>query len=310
MRKLVVGVAIALIAIAISAVVVSGYTNPFKASAQSGVVGDAQTATPTDSIPYIGVTVSTLSKAKAQELGVAYGVQVLAVDAEGPSANVLQKDDVILSVNGLTVITAADVVKLVRDSNVGDVLSLSVQRGTSTLSLQVTVGTKSLPTPQARPNAKGLVPFFRHFMMPRFNNLWSGQFTFGTDNGSTTVKLLVGTVKSVDTTANTITVTPKDGSADVTFTLDSSTTLVIRPLVIRPGGVNTLGQVQVGDTVEVTTVNDKVTVVIVAGAVPAGESNGNYNRPFHGGFQRGHMGFGNASFEAGVGGASRTLLGQ
>ncbi len=278
MHKVFIGVVVTLVAIAISAIVVSGHTVPFEAGGESGVVGDAQTTNPPKAIPYIGIIITTLSKAKAQELGVVSGAVVQNVVTGSPAAGVLQKDDVILSLNGLNIITGADVTKLVRDSNVGDTLNLSVRRGTATLSLQVKVGSKELPAPQTKPNAKGIRPFFGG-MMPRFGNLWKGEFTYGTDTGSKTVKMLGGTVKSVNASANTITITPKDGSADVTFTLDSASK------VIGVGGINSLGQVKAGDPVSVTSVDGKVTVVVVGAQAPAG---GAPKGPMPGGHFKGH----------------------
>jgi len=74
------------------------------------------------------------------------GVTVQRVSPGSPAeAAKLQVGDVILSANGTTVETASDLQKIVEAAASGDVVTLSVQRGTDTLSVPVTLATASVP---------------------------------------------------------------------------------------------------------------------------------------------------------------------
>ncbi len=72
------------------------------------------------------------------------GVTVQRVSPGSPAeAAKLQVGDVILSANGTTVETASDLQKIIEAAASGDVVTLSVQRGTDTISVDATLATFS-----------------------------------------------------------------------------------------------------------------------------------------------------------------------
>ena len=96
-----------------------------------------------DPTPWLGVSIADLNEKLASRLDLAQesGVVVLHVIADSPAADAgLQRGDIIASVGGESVDSAKDVAQAVRDASPDDVLTLSVQRDDSTLSIDVTIG--------------------------------------------------------------------------------------------------------------------------------------------------------------------------
>ena len=92
--------------------------------------------------PYLGVSLQTLTPDVASVLGipVEQGVLVGNVDAGGPAAAAgMQSGDVIVSINGVDVTDAAQVVMIMRESNIGDTLSISFIRDGATQTAEVTL---------------------------------------------------------------------------------------------------------------------------------------------------------------------------
>lgn len=90
--------------------------------------------------PYIGLSVTDVSS-EAQGYGLPKGAAVNSVTEGAPAAEAgLQKNDIIIAVNGNTIESADDLVSIVSDANPGDVLTLKIWRQNSTLELTVTVG--------------------------------------------------------------------------------------------------------------------------------------------------------------------------
>lgn len=90
--------------------------------------------------PFIGVSVLTVSD-ETRKYGLPGGASVQSVTADSPAEEAgLQINDIITKVNDTEITTSNDLVKLVRASNPGDVLTVTVYRQGETLELAVTVG--------------------------------------------------------------------------------------------------------------------------------------------------------------------------
>jgi len=92
--------------------------------------------------PYIGVSVASVSP-ETQSYGLPQGAAVKVIAEESPAeAAGLQINDIITAINGNAITGSSDLVKLVGECAPGDILTLTVFRGGSTLELTLTVGEK------------------------------------------------------------------------------------------------------------------------------------------------------------------------
>ena len=110
--------------------------------------------------PYIGVSVTNVST-EAQRYGLPKGASVSSVAADSPAQKAgLKVNDIITQVNGTAVTGAGDLVTLVGDSQVGDVLALTVYRQSGTLELTLTVGEQIQPALQDQESSQNGNSFF------------------------------------------------------------------------------------------------------------------------------------------------------
>ena len=84
MRKKAIAAIVALLALSVTTVLVWGSAIPITGSSEVEQDGDARIVAQEESKPFIGVVVSTLHPARAQELGIAGGAVVRRVRADGP----------------------------------------------------------------------------------------------------------------------------------------------------------------------------------------------------------------------------------
>lgn len=90
--------------------------------------------------PYIGVSVVNVS-AEAQRYGLPKGAAVISISENSPAkAAGLQINDIITQVNDTVITGSADLVTLIEQSKVGDLLTMTVYRQSSSSQLTVTVG--------------------------------------------------------------------------------------------------------------------------------------------------------------------------
>ena len=90
--------------------------------------------------PYLGVSLTDVSE-ETQSYGLPQGASVKAVTEDAPAAKAgLQVNDIITHVDDKEITGSSDVVKIVGESDVGQVLKLSVYRMGVTLELEITVG--------------------------------------------------------------------------------------------------------------------------------------------------------------------------
>jgi len=276
-KKITVGALVALTAVALTAVVA---VNPFSTQASSiqgtettqpqavehlQAVEDedanAQDAQDSQTKPYIGVVISPLSQARAEELGVDGGALVTAVLGDGPSSGVLESGDVITSINGQAVSGPQDVIDAVMASSVGDVISIIVTRGDDSLDLSITVGETEI-------SKRGI--FRRHVTQIRIPDMTQGiiqqalqagdRFARGEvviadeDGNYQTYRTAVGIVTEVDNDAGTFTLQPKDGSDPISYTISEDTKVNLN----RTGD---LGELNTEDTTLVVDVDGEVKLV-------------------------------------------------
>jgi serine protease Do len=96
--------------------------------------------------PYLGADYVALDPATAAQNGipVPYGDYITGVTAGSPAAQAgLQIDDIITQVDGTAIKGDSDLALIIHNHKPGDTLTLTVLRGSQTLTLQVTLGTTS-----------------------------------------------------------------------------------------------------------------------------------------------------------------------
>ncbi len=100
--------------------------------------------------PYIGVSVQDVSP-EIQSYGLPQGAAVRSVATDSPAEKAgLQVGDIITAVNGTAVTGSNDLIRLVKNSAVGDVMKLTVYRQGATTEISLTVGEQILSAQQDR----------------------------------------------------------------------------------------------------------------------------------------------------------------
>lgn len=270
-QKITAGTLVALTGVALTAVVAA---NPFATQASSQQVAettqpqavehlqavededadqDAQTK------PYIGIAISPLSPARAEELGVDGGAAVTAVLGVGPSNGVLERGDVITSINGQAVNGPQDVIEAVMASSVGDVISVIVTRGDDSLVLSITVGETEISkrgvfqrhAPRMPDLAQGII----QQALQAGDRFARGEAVIADEDGNyQTYRAAAGTVTEVDADAGTFTLQPKDGSDPISYTISDDTRISLN----RQGD---LGELNTEDNTLVVDVDGEVKLV-------------------------------------------------
>jgi S1-C subfamily serine protease len=109
-------------------------------------IADELVATGKVTHPYLGADYVPLDPATAAQNGISvpYGAYVTAVVSGSPAAQAgLQKDDIITQVDGTPIKGESDLALIIHDHKPGDTLTLTVLRGSQTLTIKVTLGTTS-----------------------------------------------------------------------------------------------------------------------------------------------------------------------
>ena len=252
MRRWLIGAVVALLVVSVSAAVVAG---------SSFARGGGQTSENSQgddgaARPYIGIVVSTLGSARAEEMGVDGGAVVQKVLEDGPAGGVLEVGDVVLSVNGDGIAGARDLAEIVRSSQPSDLLTMDILRDGQPLTVEVTVGEGGLTETKWLSRFKGRGHLGILGALPT-DRVWRGEIVIGAEGGSKTVAMVSGLVAGLDPDAGTITVSPADGAGDETYTLNDEVHLSV------DGRMAELSDVEVGQSVWVVSVDDDVTVVAV-----------------------------------------------
>jgi len=252
MKKLVV----VIVAVALALLVVSGTAwAATTGTAGAGEVSAAATPAAGDSQAWLGIAVANLNEKIAQRLKLSQkeGAVVTSVTAKSPAAQAgVKVGDMVTAVNGAAVKTAQDVIDLVRNKKAGDTVTLSIRRGTESLSIKVTAA--SAPTNRRvnlPPEMKGLqaVPGAERFS----HNYGSTRTYTDKDGRVTTVYSIPGIVTAISPTS--ITITPNNPqSRGGPFSIDGMTRVIAGA---RRAGTDAIA------------VSDKVIVVVVGDATHA-----------------------------------------
>jgi serine protease Do len=107
-------------------------------------IADQLVATGKVIYPYLGADYVALNPAVAAQNNIAqpYGAYVTYVDPSSPAAQAgLQAHDVITNVDGTALVGDSDLALIIHAHKPGDTLTLTVARGSQTLTLKVTLGT-------------------------------------------------------------------------------------------------------------------------------------------------------------------------
>jgi membrane-associated protease RseP (regulator of RpoE activity) len=200
------------------------------------------------------------------------GLTIAAVIADSPAEKAgLKRGDVIKAVDGTAVSTQQDLRDQLKDKQVGDTITLNIDRDGQTQDVSVTLEAQ----PAALPAAIPLLPELEGIPSDQlFSHVQGGQFNFTDEQGNSfTVTIDVGTVASVDTSSKTLTLNLNAGGSK-TYTVGDNAI-----------GVS-LSDLQEGDQVAVMRVGDDVRAVVHGvGSLLPGLGGG------HGfGFEGGHMG--------------------
>ena len=236
MRRVIAGGILMIAILTLSALLVPMVAANRDVGAQTSSQGAApagQAAEDQDKTPFIGVMIVTLSADEASTVDLEGGVKVVKVLDDGPSAGVLEAGDVITAIGGTETMTAQEVVDVVKASEPGAALSITVRRGAETLALEVTVGERDVATPQiARPK----IPVEK--LAGLYPNFVTYEITVETDEGYKTYSGARGTASNIDVDAGTFDLAPKDGSDAISYQI-STTTSVFMGKMGNLGGLDT-----------------------------------------------------------------------
>lgn len=206
--------------------------------------------------PWVGLYLANLNERLADKLGADRdeGVVVLKVVKDGPADEAgVEQGDIVLQVGDLDIAEVKDVVDAVGASSPGDTLTLTVLRGTDEQDIDTVVGERPKPKRQEH----GKVPGILHLLAPMAGNLMSAEITLADKDGNpVTVAYVAGTVAEVD--GDAVTVSPKDGSDDLSLSLTDETAVVKGG---KPGGG---GDLAVGDEVIAVWKDGELRAVLVA----------------------------------------------
>jgi S1-C subfamily serine protease len=96
---------------------------------------------------YMGIEMESLTPSLQQQYGfsVASGAVIMSVISGTPAASAgLLQGDIIVGINGTTIGGGADVQQVISSHHPGDVITISIVRGTKHLNIKLTLGTKPI----------------------------------------------------------------------------------------------------------------------------------------------------------------------
>ena len=262
MKKLASAAVIMVAVLGISALVVT-QTGLIEAGRQPSPVGsesvnppNPQEADEADVVekPFLGISIRDLTEQDKERLGVDVGVLVTDVLVDGPSAGILQSDDVVLAIDGVDVGSGTELLGAVGDLVPGDDADISLIRDGQSLTVTVTVRERTFSRKIFKSHIKKLPGGFGPTlgMLPQITDkLIRAEVVIETDDGPKTYTALRGTVTRVDIDAGEFGLDPADGSTTTTFTITDETVVSVR----RTGDLSSLA------------VDEQAFVVLVDGEV-------------------------------------------
>ena len=211
--------------------------------------------------PFVGIVISTLSPEEAAERGLQSGVLVDRVQDGGPADGALLVGDVIVAIGPEATAGTGDVIRIVQASTPGDTLTFTVSRGTQTLDVAVEVGARYVRTLRITERLRGLAPGFSGPGLPP-DAFVKAEIVVEVDGVFKTLKVVKGTVESVDVEAGTFVLAPGDGSEAISFTISEDTIVNLR-------GKGDLGGLTAGEEALVADVDGDVKLVNQGGGLLA-----------------------------------------
>lgn len=177
--------------------------------------------------PYIGVAIFESEDGS---------VKVGHVQEGGPSDGVLMSGDVITAVDGTAIDGAGDLVDAVAVAGSGATLTLTITRDGASQTVDVTVGERDTMALSGRVYRSSKKYPSSWFSFPRLGKGKLGAFAdlggrvvhsrtvFENEDGSFSIyRAVAGTLSNIDTTAGTFTLSPKDGSGSIDYTINDDT---------------------------------------------------------------------------------------
>jgi hypothetical protein len=172
--------------------------------------------------------IGTLPSAEADELGEDGGVLLVRVLTDGPAAGILHDGDIVISIDGNTVTKAKELAEHVHSAEPGDVLALAVIRDGEMIDAEVTLGVRKTSGVRHYRGFQGLHNGLLGQLRSVGDSFVSAEIVLETDTGFETLRAVVGTVTRVDEAAGVFTLSPKDGSDPITYTVSDDTVVDLR----------------------------------------------------------------------------------
>ena len=243
MKRLSVGVVVALAVMALTAVIAANagttQAGQDRQAAQAEVqlkLGDGRgaegsgqqsgfkrNAAPEEKAPFIGVALGELPEAEAEELEIAGGAVVKRVLGDGPAAGLLNPGDVIVSVGGVDVSTAADVVQAVHAAEPDDTLSFAIIRDRETMMVEVVVGHRPYRVARRPGNNAGANNPVLNLIRKLGDRLAKAEIVLKTGDGYKTFRAVAGTLSALNVDDGTFTLNPVDDSEAIDYKISDHT---------------------------------------------------------------------------------------
>ncbi len=175
-------------------------------------------------LPWVGLYLANINEKIAERLGVDRdeGVVVLKAVKDGPADEAgVEQGDIVLRVDDLDMAKVKDVADAVGASSPGDTLTFAVLRGAEEQDIDIVVGERPKPKTQKKGQAPGIL----RLLAPMAGNLMSAEITLADKEGNpVTLAYVAGTVAEID--GDAVTLSPKDGSDDVSLTLTDDVAVI------------------------------------------------------------------------------------
>lgn len=245
MVRLVAALVITTLVLGAAAVVALGIDPAAAAAAQvSEDSEDGDDESEVRKFAFIGVAISTVSPAEAEELDIAGAARVVEVRDGSPSAGVVQVGDIVTAVNGEAVASVAGLGEKVRAATIGEMLTLTVVRDGETLDLEVTpverevrVEKREFRVERHLPGLLGANDHMLDALSGLHGKIVKLDLVVETDDGFKIVRVLAGTATNIDPGNLSFTLTLADGSGSVDLQ-GTAETMVITARNGDFGGLN------------------------------------------------------------------------
>ena len=232
---------------------------------------DASAEDEAETRPWVGVTLAPLRERLAERLGFdedAAGLVIMRVKSESPAEQAgLQKGDLLVSIGSVAMEEPWDAKEIVAASTPGDTLTFTVQRADSDESQDIAVVVGERPERDGpRPQRSRLL--YLAAALP--SNLQSAQLNLIDDDGNPVSVSVVAGAVSGEPDGDTLTVSPSDGSADLSLTLTDDSP------ILRRGKKLQAEDLEDGQEVLVVTRDGALEAVLVKS--PGGDRGGRHHR--------------------------------